>query len=133
MVWAASIWGLVGAAWATSATAALQLLLNYAIIWRAAGISPAAVGTAIWRSVAACLAMSGVVLPLLQWWPRTDATFSLFLELCCALVVGTVVYVVVHLVLWRVCGMPASAEKHALQAVSSLVTRLTSRRTTDRG
>jgi O-antigen/teichoic acid export membrane protein len=133
MVWAASIWGLVGAAWATSVTAAFQLLLNYAIIWRAAGISPAVVGTAIWRSVAACLAMAGVVLPLLQLWPRADTTFSLFLELCCACVLGALVYVAVHLVLWRFCGMPASAEKHALQAVSSLVTRLAPRRAKDRG
>jgi len=132
MVCAASIWGLVGAAWATSVTAALQLLLNYAIIWRVAGISPAVVGAAIWRSVAACLAMAGAVLPLLQLWPRADTTFSLFLELCCACVLGALIYVVVHLVLWRVCGMPASAEKHALQAVSSLVTRLTSRRAADR-
>lgn len=133
MLWAASIWGLIGAAWATSATAALQMLLNYAIIWRVTGISPAAVGAVIWRSVAACLVMSGAVLALLDSWPRTDATFSLFLELCCAFVLGALVYIVAHLVLWRICGTPPSAEKHALQMVSSLATRLRSRRATDRG
>jgi O-antigen/teichoic acid export membrane protein len=128
MLWAASIWGVIGVAWAASATAALQMLLNYAIIWRATGISPAAVGAAIWRSVAACLVMSGAVLALLESWPRTDATFSLLLELCCACVLGALAYVVAHLVLWRTCGSPPSAEKHALQVVSLFATRLGSRR-----
>jgi O-antigen/teichoic acid export membrane protein len=132
MLWAASIWGLVGAAWATSATALLQMLLNYAIIWRVTGISPAAVGAVIWRTVAACLVMSGAVLTLLDFWPRTDATFSLFLEVCCACVLGAFVYVVAILVLWRICGMPPGAEKHALQIVSSLATRIGLWRAADR-
>jgi O-antigen/teichoic acid export membrane protein len=132
MLWAASIWGLVGAAWATSATALLQMLLNYAIIWRVTGISPAAVGAVIWRTVAACLVMSGAVLTLLDFWPRTDATFSLFLEVCCACVLGAFVYVVALLVLWRICGMPPGAEKHALQIVSSLATRIGLWRAADR-
>ena len=133
MVWAALIWGIIGAAWATSATALLQVLLNYGIIWRVTGISPAAVGAVIWRPVAACLVMSGAVLTLLDFWPRTDATFSLFLELCCAGVVGALVYVAALLVLWRICGMPPSAEKHALQFAASLATRIGLRRATDRG
>jgi O-antigen/teichoic acid export membrane protein len=132
MLWAASIWGLTGAAWATSATAAFQLLLNYAIMWRAAGISPAAVGAAIWRSVAACLMMSAAVRVLLEWWPYKEATIEFFLELCCAFVLGAVVYVVAHLVLWRIGGSPPGAEKHALQMISSLTTRLRSRRAAGR-
>jgi lipopolysaccharide exporter len=124
MLWAASIWGLVGAAWATSATALLQMLLNYAIIWRVTGISPAAVGAVIWRTIAACLVMAGAVLMLLDYWPRTGATFSLLLELCCACVLGTLAYVVALLLLWRICSMPPGAEKHALQMVSSLATRI---------
>lgn len=124
MLWAAAIWGLVGAAWATSATAVLQMLLNYAIIWRVTGISPAAVGAVVWRAVAACLVMSGAVLSLLDSWPRADATFSLFLELCCACVLGAFVYVVALLVLWRICGMPPGAEKYALRIMSSLATRI---------
>jgi peptidoglycan biosynthesis protein MviN/MurJ (putative lipid II flippase) len=132
MLWAASIWGLVGAAWATSATALLQMLLNYAIIWRVTGISPAAVGAVIWRTVAACLLMSGAVLTLLDFWPRTDATFSLFLEVCCACVLGAFVYVVSLLMLWRICGMPPGAEKHALELMSSLATRIGLWRAADR-
>lgn len=132
MLWAASLWGLAGAAWATSATAVLQMLLNYAIIWRVTGISPAAVGAVIWRTVAACLPMSGAVLTLLDLWPRTHTIISLFLELCCACVLGAFVYVVALLVLWRLCGMPPSAERHALQIVSSLATRIGSRRATER-
>lgn len=132
MLWAASIWGLVGAAWATSATALLQMFLNYAIIWRVTGISPAAVGTVVWRTAAACIAMSGAVLALLEWWPRTDALFPLFLELCCASLLGALVYVVSLLALWRICGMPPSAEKQALQVVSGLATRIGLRRAADR-
>ena len=132
MLWAASIWGLVGAAWATSATALLQMLLNYAIIWRVTGISPAAVGTVIWRTVAACLVMSGAVLTLLDFWPRTGATLSLFLELCCACVLGAFAYVVALLLLWRICGRPPGAEKHALQIVSSLAKRIGLWRAADR-
>jgi O-antigen/teichoic acid export membrane protein len=123
MLWAASIWGLVGAAWATSATAILQMFLNYAIIWRVTGISPAAVGAVIWRTVAACLVMSGAVLTLLDVWPRAGTTLSLLLELCCACVLGAFAYVVALLLLWRVCGMPPGAEKHALQIVSALAKR----------
>jgi O-antigen/teichoic acid export membrane protein len=124
MLWAASIWGLVGAAWATSATAILQMFLNYAIIWRVTGISPAAVGAVIWRTVAACLVMSGAVLTLLDVWPRAGTTLSLLLELCCACVLGAFAYVVALLLLWRVCGMPPGAEKHALQIVSALAKRV---------
>ena len=124
MIWAASIWGLVGAAWATSATAILQMFLNYAIIWRVTGISPAAVWAGIWRTVAACLVMSGAVLTLLDVWPRAGTTLSLLLELCCACVLGAFAYVVALLLLWRVCGMPPGAEKHALQIVSALAKRV---------
>jgi len=132
MLWAASIWGLVGAAWATSATAILQMLLNYAIIWRVSGISPAAVGAVIWRTVAACLIMSGAVLLLLDHWPRTGAIFSLLLQLCCACVLGALAYGAALLTLWRICGMPAGAEKHALQVLSGLATRVGLRRAADR-
>jgi lipopolysaccharide exporter len=132
MLWATSIWGLIGAAWATSATAACQLLLNYAIIWRATGIPPTAVGAVVWRSIAACLAMSGAVLALLDRWPRTDAPFALWWELCCACIVGALSYVVTHLVLWRLSGAPPSAERHALRVASRLAARFGSRRGTDR-
>jgi O-antigen/teichoic acid export membrane protein len=132
MLWAASIWGLVGAAWATSATAILQMLLNYAIIWRVSGISPAAVGAVVWRTVAACLIMSGAVLPLLDYWPRTGEILSLLLQLCCACVLGALAYGVALFTLWRICGMPAGAEKHALQTVSGLATRIGLRRAADR-
>jgi len=132
MLWAASIWGLVGAAWATSATAVLQMLLNYAILWRAAGILPAAVGAAVWRAVVACLVMAGAVLALLDSWPRTDATFLLFVELCCACILGAVVYIVALLALWRICGMPPGAERHALQVLASVATRMGLRRAAGR-
>jgi O-antigen/teichoic acid export membrane protein len=132
MLWAASMWGLVGAAWATSATAVLQMLLNYAIIWRVTGISPRAVGVVVWRTAAACLVMSGAVLMLLDSWPRTDVTFLLFLELCCAAALGALVYIVALLVLWRICGMPAGPERHALQVVSSVATRMGWRRAAGR-
>jgi O-antigen/teichoic acid export membrane protein len=128
MLWATSIWGLIGAAWATSATAACQLFLNYAIIWRGTGIPPIAVGAATWRSFAACLAMSGAVLALLDRWPRTDAPLVLWWELCCACVVGSLTYVVTHLVLWRLSGAPPSAERYALRVASALVDRLCSHR-----
>jgi len=108
------------------------MLLNYAIIWRVTGISPSAVGAVIWRAVAACLMMSGAVLTLFDYWPRTDATFPLFLELCCACVVGALVYVVALLVLWRVFGMPSGAEKHALQIASGLAARMRWWRAADR-
>jgi len=133
MLWAASNWGLVGAAWATGVTAVLQMLLNYAIIWRVAAISPAAVGAVVWRSVASCLAMSGAVLALLNQWPRTDTTFALLGQLSCACVLGAVVYVVAHLALWRICGEPAGAEKHALQMATGVAARFRSRRVSDRG
>jgi hypothetical protein len=68
--------------------------------------------------------MAGAVLMLLDYWPRTGATFSLLLELCCACVLGTLAYVVALLLLWRICSMPPGAEKHALQMVSSLATRI---------
>jgi O-antigen/teichoic acid export membrane protein len=132
MLWAASLWGLVGAAWATSVTAILQMLLNYAIIWRATGISPKAVGVVVWRAVAACLAMSGAVLILLESWPRTDAIFPLLLELCCACALGAVVYVAAILTLWRICGTPSGPERHALQLLSSIATRIGLRRAAGR-
>ncbi len=128
MLWAASIWGLTGAAWATSATALLQLFLTYAIIWRVIGIAPATIGAVVWRPIAACLAMSGAVLTLLDHWPRTDAASWLFVELCCACVLGALVYVAVLLGSWRICGMPPGAERHALQFACSLATRIGLRR-----
>jgi PST family polysaccharide transporter len=132
MLWATSVWGLIGAAWAASVTAVSQMLLNYAIIWRATSISPKAVGAVIWRSVGACTAMSAAVLTLLHQWPRTNDSLGPFWELCCASLVGAVTYVVTHLALWRLCGAPPSAERHALRLVSTFAQRLWSRRGTDR-
>jgi len=132
MSWAGSLWGLIGVAWATSATAVLQMLLNYAIISRATGISPAAVVSVIWRSVAACVAMAGAVLPLREGWPGDGTTLSLLLELCCACALGALVYVLAHLALWRVCGRPPGAEQRALQIASGVATRLRSSRAMNR-
>jgi O-antigen/teichoic acid export membrane protein len=133
MVWAASIWGVTGAAWATSATVLLQLLLNYAILWRVVGISPAAVGAVVWRPVAACLLMSGAVLTVVGYWPRGDSALLLLLELCCACMLGALVYVAALLGLWRLCGMPPGAEKQALDVAASLASRIGVRRAADRG
>ncbi len=124
MLWATSIWGLIGAAWATSATAACQLLLNYAIIWRATGIAPTAAAAVIWRSIGACLVMSGAVLALLDRWPPAATASALAWELCCACTAGALAYIVTHLVLWRLSGAPASAEKHALRFAAGVAARL---------
>jgi O-antigen/teichoic acid export membrane protein len=132
MLWATSVWGLIGAAWAAGATAVIQLLLNYAIIWRATGISPKAVGAVLWRSIGACLAMSVAVLMLLDHWPRTNTPLGPLWELCCASLVGAATYVVTHLGLWRLSGAPPSAERHALRLASAFAARLWSRRGTDR-
>jgi lipopolysaccharide exporter len=133
MLWGAANWGLTGAAWAASGTALLQLLLTYAMVWRVIGISPRAVGGIIWRAVAACAAMSAAVLTLLDRWPRSDATSWLFAELVCACVLGAFTYAGILLGLWRICGAPPGAEKHALEVAASLASRIGLRRATDRG
>jgi lipopolysaccharide exporter len=132
LLWATANWGLIGAAWATSATAALQMLLNYAIIWRMAGISPAAVGSVIWRSVAACLIMAGVVQLLLEYWPQSDALLGLLLKLLGAFVLGAITYIAAHVALWRISGAPPSAEQHALVVVMGLLARFGLRRAVGR-
>jgi O-antigen/teichoic acid export membrane protein len=132
MLWATSVWGLTGAAWAASVTAVSQMVLNYAIVWRATSISPKAVGAVIWRSVGACVAMSAAVLALLDQWPRTNASLGPLWELCSASLVGAGTYIATHLGLWRLCGAPPSAERHALRLVSTFASRIWSPRETDR-
>jgi hypothetical protein len=72
------------------------------------------------------------VLALLDQWPRTNASLGPLWELCSASLVGAGTYIVTHLGLWRLCGAPPSAERHALRLVSTFASRIWSPRGTDR-
>lgn len=124
MVFAAARWGVIGAAWAASATAACQLVLNYVVMWRATGVTPGAVIAAIWRSLAACVAMSAAVAALVPRWPSAPTPLGPWWELGCASVLGAVTYVAAHLALWRLAGAPAGPERHALRVASAAAARL---------
>ncbi len=119
LLWATANWGVIGAAWAVSATAMFQLGLTYFILLRAYRITPREILSSVWRPTAGCVMMSAAVTAIFWLWPHSDTATVLFLllKLLLASAVGASFYVAVILFLWKVSGAPNGAEISILKVL----------------
>lgn len=118
--------GLSGAAWALVATAAVNLVLSYAVILKDLQMPLRHVAGAVWRSWAAATIMACAV-----YWVCTliasgsDHPIILLLVGIC---IGVASYASALLLLWILCGRPRSAERMTLDALQQGYVRFTARR-----
>ena len=122
-LWGIWVGGMMGAAWAASATSVLLVLVTYTIMWRTCGISPAIIANAIWRSIFSCSVMACVVWQLLDIWSPTQSIGGLGFKLFSAVLIGAITYIGVHLAAWRLSGAPVGAEHYALMLVRKFAKR----------
>jgi lipopolysaccharide exporter len=117
-----TVGGLPGAAWALVATAALNVVLSYAIVLRTLQMSIFHLGAAMWRSWAAAAVMATAV-----YW--ACALVSAWLDypvvlLTVGVCVGVISYIAAILLFWSASGRPRSAERMTLDALAQLRARL---------
>lgn len=110
--------GLEGAAWGLVVTAAINLVMAYAVLIRALRLSVRTLVAAIWRCWLAAAIMAAVVwgtvsLPL----PGLDLPA---VKLAAGVAVGVVVYAVALLGLWQLAGRPQGAEQMTLAAIARM-------------
>ena len=112
--------GVTGAAIGLTISAGIGLMLVMIATDRLLGVSPRELIAAVWRTLAAAAIMAGNVVALQNAWHAWGLPESNALELGAAVVSGALVYVAAHLLLWRVAGMPAGAERILLNALIEL-------------
>ncbi|MDX6749971.1 lipopolysaccharide biosynthesis protein [Geminicoccaceae bacterium 1502E] len=100
--------GVMGAAWAVTAGAAVNFALSLAIVARLLALAPSALLGRVWRSLAATAAMAAVVL----WLPAPAA--SPVLQLLQAVPLGVATVLLTQLALWRASGSPPGPESLTL-------------------
>jgi PST family polysaccharide transporter len=119
--------GAVGAAWATAVSGLSVMLLDAFVVVRLLSIPWSKFVSATWRTPASVAAMWYVVSAsktVMTGWSIT----SVFVQLVGCVLAGALTYVAVHLLLWRVSGMPQGAESILLLYMRNSVTRYTARR-----
>lgn len=125
VVWGVHAAGALGAAWGTTAAAALWMPLDLYFLNRTLAVSPWVVLVTIWRSMVSITVMAAVVLGLEELLPVSgDGTSNLVLPL--SVFSGATVYVAVHLLLWRLQGSPDGGERWALETLRGLGSRVRS-------
>ncbi len=118
-----SHFGLAGATYALVATAAFSVMLYVGITLRILALAPTAILHATWRTIVAAVIMAAGVHVLLASWPHGLTGAALILELASAVAAGALIYTATHLVLWRLTGSPAGAERNVLTAVEVVLRR----------
>lgn len=120
LIWGAYAAGITGAAAGLTVSAGISLVLILIATDRLLGVSPRELIAAVWRTLAAAAIMAGNVLALQDRWRPWGLPESNALELTAAVVSGALVYVAAHLLLWRIAGQPAGAERILLNALVEL-------------
>lgn len=106
-------YGLWGALGGRAAAAAVMVCINIGLMRRVLDRPYARILTAGWRSWISAAAMIVAVLAVKNSLPWPDTTFPIF-ALAGEMIVGAIVYISVHLALWRLAGRPDGFETMAL-------------------
>ena len=109
--------GAVGAALAVTAAGFAAFVAAGVCVTRAVGVSPKEIAAATWRSGVAVFAMAATVLVIRNAWPNGGGFILRVGELVTLIGAGAVVYLSVHLLLWRVSGRPEGPEHRILSLV----------------
>lgn len=122
-IFATSRWGVVGTAWALVSTN-----LATGVVWIVVGLRVSATPalsllSATWRSLAAVLAMVLMVRFVAEHFFSVGGSANHVLALISQVIVGALTYILVHLLLWRICQLPDGAERHVYDLVASKLSR----------
>lgn len=110
--------GVIGAAWATVAVAAILLIADYAILTRVVPLRVRDLITSVWRPIVASAGMLASVFWLKPQLPTiTDWSTALIGLISCS-VFGAAVYTTVLLSLWWMVKRPDSAEQTILSFIA---------------
>jgi lipopolysaccharide exporter len=111
--------GLVGAAWACIASAALMLPVNFALVLRELNLRPRHLGAVLWRPLLATAGMYGVLRAMRARWPNVDGYAADLVELGATVAAGLAVYAALAYGLWRIAGRPVGPESAVAERVSA--------------
>ncbi|MEZ5919749.1 MAG: lipopolysaccharide biosynthesis protein [Parvularculaceae bacterium] len=121
VIWAAVTYGLLGVAAAVAALGLVHVALNLALYSQTSGDNPMRPIWRMHRSLLAAVAMAAILLA------ARASGFSPqepILRLAAEVIVGVTAYGAIHILLWRLEGMPDGPERISLNAVSVLKARL---------
>jgi O-antigen/teichoic acid export membrane protein len=121
-------WGTEGALAAMLATGILNALVWHAAAGRLVGHSLLDVFRLAWRPILAALVMVAAVLGLRGVLPPQGGDFAMAVrDLVVLASAGAVAHVATQMVLWRLAGAPASAERRLLRVATGLCARFRTR------
>jgi len=116
--------GAVGAAWAVTITSAIDLVVDFVIVFKALEIAPQRIFRALVRPFAGALIMLLGLIPLRLLLPVTESWIGSMLELPVFAASGSLLYVSSVFALWHLAGRPKSAERQILSGLNEALQRL---------
>lgn len=117
-------YGAVGVAYAVAAASLVMLVADYALTSRMLGIRATSLLAAVWRPVAASLAMCASVWLVRSGFAAAQDISAHLLSLVRSALLGFVVYVVCLLALWALSGRPRGAERRLFGLLTNYVDHL---------
>lgn len=112
-------YGLLGAAVAFTATAALVVPVNFVLAARLLGLRLGAVVAVLWRPLVASSLMAATVLAVFPRSAERVGTWPNVLALAGAVALGALVYSVLAYAAWRLAGRPDGAERWLLERLQA--------------
>lgn len=124
LIWAISVAGTIGAAWAATIASALATMLSMTLVIRVLKLSLRDMLAAMWRTGVATALMAGVVVQIDYAMPAGPGSGEMILKLATLIGAGAAAYVFVALALWHFSGRPErSAESAALKLARPVLRR----------
>lgn len=117
LIWATSVAGAYGAAWAVFVSAVFRMLLNFIFIRRLLALRWIEIFTALWRTLTASLAMALVLWAAADLWTLPPTTAGQAIELAGSILLGGAVFTLIQAALWCLSGFPHSAERILLASL----------------
>jgi O-antigen/teichoic acid export membrane protein len=116
-------WGVIGTIWSLVVMKFAVAIVLVVLIVRVLKLSPAGLLGAVWRSFIALSAMVLVVGILSAGFTDADNAQSLPIILASEIIAGALVYIGIHLWLWRLCGCPDGSERLVWNALAAKIGR----------
>lgn len=120
-------YGVNGAAFAYLATTIVMIPASLGVALKMMQIRVRVFAREVWRPIAAAAMMYFAVRAFIGAGATPTTGFAALPALLAALALGACVYIGVVLALWRLCGMPQSAERAAFDKFVAVVSRLKGR------
>ena len=120
LLWGTANYGASGAAWALVAAALANLCQALWVVSRTLELAMNLLLARTWRSLAAAVIMAAALGALMGGLTVTDAKGAAIALIISALA-GALIYILSHLALWRLAGLPDGIERHVLEFVARAI------------